>query len=567
MSPGGRSYVVEHPVVREVAYGALSAAKRQEWHVRIGRVLQDLAPDYSIPPGQALHHLVEGDAPRAAIVAAAVDAGDQAMRQSAVSDALRFCGLALQHFEAGLPHASPGIQHFSILERQADALVAAGQWDNAIEEYETLIAISSDPISASRVKRKLASALGDVRGRFDRSLRILTEADEILRHSGEDQNAPYVRIELGNIEAGRSSACFFQSQFRLAVEHGERALEYWSGNEGIDRGEIELLLRIGSAEQRLGNLTSAEDRYRTAIARAAMLGDRVLSARCQDILGGLLGLRGNLIEGQRIHQQVAGTGAELGVPRLEISGLTNTANALCQRGRLLEARLTYEQVLGRAESLRAQYTVMHVLVGLGEALVRLGETSQAIHTLERGIELSREINNVQRRGHAYLHRAELELLMGNAGEARYWVERGMAAGAEIHDIHAQREGLPLLALALTANGQAAEGERAARRGLEITREGGFRLSEGRNLLALGRVLSVLGQIDTARETLSEAEAIARESDMRYDLGWTLYARAAVTADARERETLLQQARSIASELAAIPLARAIENDPDFDRPL
>jgi tetratricopeptide (TPR) repeat protein len=536
----GRGYAVEHPLIQRTVYEELSPGRRQDWHRRTAAALERLAGDLSSrTAGQVLHHLLAADAPPDDVIRAAELAGDHALQHSAFADAIERYATARKLLSERLPDPAARAGYARLGERLAEALAGAGRWSEATTLYEELIAATATPLDHSRLRRKLAAVLGDVLGRFDEAFALLDAAEAEL--AGVDDPD----VELGRIAGTRTIAHFFRSNYRAVVEHGERALALWQGRTGIERDEIELIMRIGQAEQRLGMLDEAETRYRTAGARANALGDRRLQAASLSSLGPILMHRGRMALALETHERAAQIGAELGIRRIELVGLTNRANTLQFIGRLAEAREGFEAVVRLAESLDARYTVMHATVGLGSVLVQLGVFDQARLTLARGIELAGKIGNQQRRGHAELHMAELALLEGDPRAARCWAERGMATGRAIDDFHTVREGCPLLAEALAELGENEAALKTARHGLNVAASGGFVLSAARNQLALCRALAYAGRLPETEAALLEAERVFRESDARFDLARTLLLRAGLEPREDVRATALDESTELA----------------------
>jgi tetratricopeptide (TPR) repeat protein len=379
----------------------------------------------------------------------------------------------------------------------------------------------------------LAQVLGDVAAaRFDDALALLDEsAHELEGVLGEGAPAP-LALERGRVEAARSLAQFYRSDYRAAIEAGERALRHWQDaaeadpttKDDVAHEWVVVLERVGASEQRLGNLEAADALYARALARARLLGDALLETRCLSSLGLLRMHRGALPEAIRLHEQALASFRALGVPRFVAIGLVNRSYALVFAGRFQEATETYREALRLAEALQAKYVEMHVLVGLGEALTRLRRFDAAREALERGMRLAEAMGSRQRLGHARVFMAELELLRGDAAAARVWAEQGIHLGEEIDETMAVREGCVLLSHALLALGDVAGAERAARRGLEWAGRGGFMLSEGRSLTALALALRASGRGEEATAALERAEQIFRAAGAQYDLALCLQAR-------------------------------------------
>ncbi len=550
----GRGYIVEHSLIQRVVYDDLSPGRRQDWHRRVARALQRHHASRPAPgAAQVLWHLMLGDASADELAQAGELAGDHALSHYAYAEAADLYATVLEQLTVQLPDLAVSAQIASVQERRADALAGGGRWDEAIAAYRSLIAGSDLPLDRSRLRRKLARVLGDVLGRFDAALSELDTAEARLPENGN----PEIRIELGRIESARTAAFILRGDYDLVIEHGERALALWDSLPGVESDRLEQVLRIGQAQQRLGSLSQAEERYRWVDARARIIGDRLIEARSRDSLGAVFFHRGRLTEALEAHDTVIRLASDLGAPRQELVGLVNYANTLTQLGELSRARASYEVALERAVALDARYTVMHVSVGLGEVLTRLGEFPDARSYLASGVARASEIGNPQRGWHAYLYLAELNLLEDDPETAKVNAEYGISNGIRINDAHALREGYPLLARALLAVDEVEAAEEAARNGLEVARAGGFVLSEGRNLCVLGQTLARRNQLDLSAEVIDEAERLFRDSESRYDLSFTLFIKAATLASRQSPDVAFDEALDLARNAGAKPLARMI----------
>ena len=553
---GGVEYRIEHPVVQRAVYEALTPGRRQRWHARAAAALEWLEARGGAAgpaaPGQILRHLLAAGAATPEVVRAARRAGEYALARHAYAEAVS----CFQQADACLAEGGGracAAERAAILDRLAAALYGAGRWQEAVACYEQLLHASDDALARSRRRRALAQVLADVAAaRFDDALALLDEsARELEGCAGEPAD---IAVERGRVEAARSLAHFYRSDYRAAIEHGERALRHWQAAEpgapGAPGGAagtaddvahewVVVLERIGASEQRLGNLEAADALYARALARARLLGDGLLETRCLSSLGLLRMHRGALPEAIRLHEQALASFRALGVPRFVAIGLVNRSYALVFAGRFSEAVETYREALRLAEALQAKYVEMHVLVGLGEALTRLRDFDAARAALERGMRLSEAMGSRQRLGHARLFMAELELLRGDPTAARAWAEQSIHLGEEIDETMAVREGCVLLSHALLAQGEIDAAERAARRGLEWAARGGFMLSEGRSLVALSLALRASGRGADAEAALKRAEAIFRAAGAQYDLTMAVEARQAALPLRQRRPAMAQ----------------------------
>ncbi len=550
----GQGYTVQHPLVRRVVYDHLSPGRRQEWHSRTARALQQEHPDHpEVVAQQVLRHLLQGDANPDEVIRVGEVAGTHALSQQAYSEAL-FCYQAVLDRLRGTNRQADLIR---ITQRRGEALTGAGLWDEAVACYEQILPHVLEPLARCRVRRNLGMALADRGARgLDRALDVLDAAEgELLSLDPADPN---LVIERGMLASTRAVAHFHRSDFRALATCAQRALELLDGRPGMELEVAWQFNRIAMAEQRLGRLDAAEASFRRAVARAQAMGESVAEAGFKDNLAVLLLHRGQLAGARLLLEEALQTVRERGVLKLEAGLLGDRGYLLDYLGDLRGSRVAYQAALEKAELLDARYTLVMYSVGLGDVLLRLGEYVRARAVLEGAVDRGREIGTRQRVAHAYLHLGDLALHEDAPGDGRALAERGMAEGEALGDGYSLRIGSPILARALMKLGEATAAGDAARRGLEAARAGGFVVDEGRNLVALGQTLWA-GDIKAAATVFERAEAIFRQAGATYLLAETLWVRAVTALRARRHAAAaaLGEALTLARAAGAQPLVTRI----------
>ncbi len=557
----GQEYTAEHPLVRRVVYDELSPGRRQRWHRRSARALEELhAGHLELVAQQVLRHLLEGDVDPDEVIRVGEVAGNQALSHLAYSEAL-LCYQAILDRLRGMDRHVDVIR---ITDRRGEALIGAGRWDEAVACYEQILPHVVEPLQRCRVRRKLGMALADRGARgLDRALDVLEAAEgELL---SLDPANPDVLIERGKLASTRAVAHFHRSDFRAMAACAQRAREFLDGRPGTELEVAWQFNRIAMAEQRLGRLDAAEASFRQAVARAQAIGQSVAEAGFKDNLAVLLLHRGQLARARLLIEEALQTAREWGVLTLEPGILGDQGYLLDYLGDLRGARAAYQVALEKAELLDARYTLVMYSVGLGDVLLRLGEYVQARTVLERAVALGREIGTRQRVAHAYLHLADLALREGDAESGRRLAERGLAEGGALGDGYTLRIGSPILVRALLELGDAPAAA-GGRGGLEAARAGGFVVDEGRNLVALAQAEWAEGERKDAAAMLEQAEEIFRKAGASYLLAECLWVRATTSLRGRQRQAsaALQEAARLARAAGARPLlARIAETQKEL----
>jgi predicted ATPase len=97
------SYRFSHTLFRDVLYGALGVSQRAELHLRTGEMLEGLSPGGEVPAAQLAHHfrIAAGGSASSKAARYAMEAGHQALRSFAFTDAARYFDGALEALRLG----------------------------------------------------------------------------------------------------------------------------------------------------------------------------------------------------------------------------------------------------------------------------------------------------------------------------------------------------------------------------------------------------------------------------------------------------------------------------------
>lgn len=542
-SDDGRQYLAEHPLIARATYGAIPLPRRRELHLRAASALEHA-------PVARIRHLALADVPAERLISEAEAAGTAAVAAGRPTDALACLERA---YGLVRPSGSGIDRRVRIAEGLAETLLSLGRSAEAEARCREVLHEVSDPLVRSRLRRRIALSHGEVQGGYDTALALLDDAAADL--DGKDVDDA-IALELGRVEAARSTVHTFRSDLPAARVHGERALEFLRRDPAARRDVARVLARLGLVDQRTGRLASAESRYREASAEAGATGDALLEADVNGSLGAALIHRGRPRDAREILRGVVEVHRRSAATKHEAIALANLGWCELETGDLGASVEAYDRSIALAESIGAPYTVSHSLVGVGETLVRLGRYARARSDLERGIALAERIGSPRRAGHGYIYLAQLALAEDDPAAALALLARAAEIGERLGDAHTAREGGPVRARARLALGDAAGGVAAARAALEGSVATGFVLSEGRARVALGECLIGLGD-QAAGAELERAVTLFRAGGARHELALALHAQAQ-TLRGRRAADVFDEAASLARECGATPLVRRIE---------
>ncbi len=404
--PGEREFVFADALVREVSYAALARKAKEEHHRRVahwlegrGAVLADANPALL-----ALHHDRGGNA--ASAFAYFLRAGRRAARLGQNLDALSHYLRARELSDVG--HAV----------REHDTEPSA---DHRLAEWRDRTALSLE--------------LGDTLRRVGR-LDDAAEAYEAARSS-------VVRDEHGSAGTGGSQvAADALVDFRLGLveksrgAHAEALTRYRSalarlGETGHDDVRAEILVEIGFAQSRAGDVDGSLRSCRLGLAACQRMGPQAVQGR--DVMVRLLYTMGvayyhqkKLVRAERFYRQGARLARRLDDPHAESVANNNLAAVAFERGDFARARDLFLLSLRLKERIGDLWDLTVAHNNLAEVALHLGDPEAALHQARRALEL---VGTLRARGESadvYRNAAEAYLAVGRADEALAHAERALA---------------------------------------------------------------------------------------------------------------------------------------------
>jgi DNA-binding SARP family transcriptional activator len=201
---GANAYDFSHDKIREVAYAALSLARRRLLHHHIAQALEIVhGPALDSVSGQiATHFELAGRLEQA--IPYYQRAAEAAQRVYANADAIRDYGRAIALLEGPTPY--PQSLAASLYERLGDVLHWTGQYEEARAVFQQAVASvpHSSSISQARLHRKIGNTWRD-QYRYQEALRVYKETEYALDQAPADESAEWwqewiqVRLEMASV--------------------------------------------------------------------------------------------------------------------------------------------------------------------------------------------------------------------------------------------------------------------------------------------------------------------------------------------------------------------------------
>ena len=278
---GETTYDFGHPLVQEVTYDSLGAARRRELHERLARML--VGEPLEVRAYHAIRGALPGDEAAIELIWAAAREAERTQAH----------GEALQHL-AALRRLIPSgsVDRATVLDEIGWQGAEAGEHAVGIEALRELLALRTEPRERGSVHMRLASLLSSGPGDLASAEAEAKAAVAAFVAAGADDRVASALNELAWIrgEAGDISAQIEGS--RDALVRAERL-----GDETLT---LHALGSLGYAYAGLGRGEEAVDALRRGRAIATARGDRVQSAWHTGALGLALLCAGRIDEAGRV---------------------------------------------------------------------------------------------------------------------------------------------------------------------------------------------------------------------------------------------------------------------------
>jgi class 3 adenylate cyclase/predicted ATPase len=225
-TPPEALYLFKHALVQDAAYSTLLRDRRRQLHARITSVLEEQFPDTAVTQPELLaHHCTQ-----AGLTAAAVDYGDQAgqlaIRRSAMTEAVAHFTRALDLLVRLPENADRHRKEFKLQLARAGALEQASGWASPQMGLAYSRAHALSHVAEGISDFELISALTGLRQfRVNRAeLSAARELADELRHLGET-HGNIAALALAHRALG--NVLMFQADFDRALEHLELVLTHY----------------------------------------------------------------------------------------------------------------------------------------------------------------------------------------------------------------------------------------------------------------------------------------------------------------------------------------------------
>jgi class 3 adenylate cyclase/tetratricopeptide (TPR) repeat protein len=419
---GEAQYAFRHALVRDVAYGQIPRAERAGKHRRAAEWIESLgrtddhsevlahhyvsALEYARPSGLDASALV----PRAR--AALREAGERALALNAFSSAIGLFGAALDLWPDDDPAYPSLVFGFAtalqrsgderakdLLERAAEALVAAGDRERAAEARTMLAELAWLQLDRQRCDVELA------------------RARDLVRDAPPSASVARVLSELSRFRA-------LGGAYDEAIELGRRALAI-AEKLGLAHIQAHALNNIGMARCHAGDPDGLTDIERSIeVAEAANSPE---AARAYNNLGALL--ETDLARTMELLEKAVHVAERFGLAQVARYSRGHLLGNEFSNGRWDDYLARVEEFLAESERVGRSYQEIYLFLNRSELQLARGDEAAAWKDAATGFALARDVGDPQVVIPALTWMALLELETGNVEEASKLARDAVATAA------------------------------------------------------------------------------------------------------------------------------------------
>jgi tetratricopeptide (TPR) repeat protein/transcriptional regulator with XRE-family HTH domain len=403
-----------------------------------------------------------------------------------------------------------------------------------VRSYARERADAEEP-SASR-----AAAVDRLAGSY---LAIVREADRLLRPylAGEASSSPGRTALPAFAEASQARIWLTVERLNLlgcvramisTIEAAElwtllaahfRDLGFWSDvrylyghalavyrHHGYQRGEMDVLRRLGEVEWLVGECGKAREQHTQALALARQLGDQRVEMDALWGLGEVERLVGGYVKAREYHDQALALARHLGDQRAEVDTLWGLGQVERLVGEYSVAREYHLDALTLARRLGYRCAEADALWGLGQGERLVGEYGQARQYHIEALTLARHLGYRRAEAEALRGLGQVARLVGERSQARQYYTEALTLARHLGYRRVEVDALRGLGYVERLVGEYGQAREYHTQALTLARDLGYRRAEADALRGLGQLGWLVGECDQAREYCTQALTLARQ---------------------------------------------------------
>ncbi len=391
----------------------------------------------------------------------------------------------------------------SVCMARGDACMITGEYDDAIESYQTVLGIKP-PLLNSRKRADIQRKVGESyqrKGQYDQALKYYNEGIQIL---GED-----VSVEMAGIYGRLSWVYAKRGEYEKAFESAQQGLKIVEGI-GYEKETADCYDTIGFVYLRKGDYDRAIEHYSEALEARKRIGDGLGLVRSYTKLGIAYKYKGEYDKALKYYTDSLATSEEIGdIFRIAVShgelGFVQDVKSNYD-----EAIRHYDKALASFKQLGNKPLVAITHNNLGETYRSKGEYDKAIEHLDIALKMYTDFEDKE--GLSDVHRilSEISLRQGDIDQAQEYCQKALQLAVEIDSRYCQGSAYRALGKIQAATKNPDEARKHLNQSLDIFRGLGDKGEVAYTLSDIANFEYEAGDAERAKEVCVEALEMAEE---------------------------------------------------------
>jgi serine/threonine protein kinase/Tfp pilus assembly protein PilF len=411
-----------------------------------------------------------------------------------------------------------------------------GEWDKAIEIYQTLFSFFPDNLdyglrlaeaqtSASKGQdalitveaiRTLPSPASDDPRIDDAEARGALSLGDFQRDKAAAARAAQKGEALGArllVARARHTECWAlhrlgeSEQAKQACEQARNIFADAGDRDGV----ANVLITIAAGLDEQGDYAGAKKNYTEALSIFRQIGDRGSMATALNNTGNLFSEQGDYAAGKRAYAEAVSVSRETDDKDSEVLAQGNLAGVLVLEGDLSQARAMIEDLLRKCREMKSKDRMALQLNNLGYVYYYQGELGAAKKALEESLALNNESGAKRQVSYCLKQMAEIDLAEGDLVNARRKKEEALKIQSELGDKEEMAETSVELAMIAIEEGHTDQAEAPVRKAIAEFQAMKTRDTEVWAQVSLASVLLAAGKLTEAQKEIARNAENARIS--------------------------------------------------------
>jgi len=496
-------YTFRHPLIQEIAYHSLLKKKRKELHQKIGNVIEEIYKDRLEEFTDILAFQYANSDNFDKAIEWLKKAGEHAKERYVSESAIKYFQKAMSIIKKEKKGREGEL--CSIYEALGEIQELKGEYESAKKHYEEMYDTSTDAITQSRAKRKIAG-VNQIQGKFNDAFKILDAADGLLKGDSVDE-----MLEKSLIHTLKCEIYQIRGEIEKAIKDGETALGI-AGQIKIDDHRVKqtkarALNRLGTTYLYKSEYDTAIEYFQKFLKISEELGDKKEISGANFNLGSVYYIQGQYEKAIKLFEKFLQISEEIGFKQGIGMACYNLGNVYLYKCDYDKAIELIEKYLRISEEIGYKRGICQAFSSLASVYYSKGEYEKTIELLQKDLKISEEIGYPRETGIASANLGNLFLEINRLDEAEEYllksekVFKKVGYKKALAEIYSQ---LGILQVKKKGKSSLEEALKYANHGLEIAEEIDSKPERANCYFAHGIIYASLREIKEAEEYFNKA---------------------------------------------------------------